>query len=168
MNTHYPKLMIYSHWLTAALVAVAYISSGHPTRDGLVGEIHIASGLAVATLLLVRLPLRFIYHRNLPQHTISVLQKKAAAIMQYTLYGCMALIPLTGYLALAGETSAFSVFGFALPLSAPAGFSHTVGQIHPLLGNLFLSLAGLHAAAALAHHFYYKDGTLKSMLPFKR
>ena len=88
--------------------------------------------------------------------------------MQYTLYGCMALIPLTGYLALAGETSTFSVFGFTLPLSAPAGFSHTVGQIHPLLGNLFLSLAGLHAAAALAHHFYYKDGTLKSMLPFKR
>ncbi|WP_342587451.1 cytochrome b/b6 domain-containing protein [Manganibacter manganicus] len=38
-------------------------------------------------------------------------------------------------------------------------------EIHTTLGNVILWLAGLHAAAALFHHYYLRDGILKSMLP---
>jgi len=49
------------------------------------------------------------------------------------------------------------------------GLSHDVGAkiatLHTWLGDAILWLAGLHALAALYHHFVLKDGVLASMLP---
>ena len=46
---------------------------------------------------------------------------------------------------------------------------HAAGQvvanIHTYLGDAIVWLAGLHAAAALFHHFVLHDGVLLSMLP---
>jgi cytochrome b561 len=42
-----------------------------------------------------------------------------------------------------------------------------IGQIHQFLGNFFITVVGLHACAALIHHFIFKDNVLKSML-FKK
>jgi cytochrome b561 len=36
---------------------------------------------------------------------------------------------------------------------------------HTVLGNVIIWLAGLHAAAALFHHYVLRDGVLTSMLP---
>ena len=41
----------------------------------------------------------------------------------------------------------------------------TISELHTWLGDAILWLAGLHAVAALYHHFFLKDGVLKSMLP---
>jgi cytochrome b561 len=38
-------------------------------------------------------------------------------------------------------------------------------DIHGWLGNVLIWLAGLHAAAALYHHFWRRDTVLLSMLP---
>jgi cytochrome b561 len=40
-----------------------------------------------------------------------------------------------------------------------------IAEIHTWLGDAILWLAGLHALAALAHHFLLRDGVLLSMLP---
>jgi cytochrome b561 len=49
------------------------------------------------------------------------------------------------------------------------GLSHdtgaTLATLHGWLGDTLLWLAGLHALAALYHHFMLKDGLLASMLP---
>ncbi|MDR3374504.1 MAG: hypothetical protein P4L98_12325, partial [Ancalomicrobiaceae bacterium] len=37
--------------------------------------------------------------------------------------------------------------------------------IHPLLGDAIIWIAGLHAVAALFHHFILKNDVLKTMLP---
>ena len=42
------------------------------------------------------------------------------------------------------------------------------GDVHKFLGDAIMWLAGLHAAAALYHHFILKDGVLATMLPGKR
>ncbi|TNG96567.1 cytochrome b [Pasteurellaceae bacterium USgator11] len=169
MTTRYPNAMIYSHWLTVVLVLIAYLSSGHPTRDGLIGELHVFSGLLVASMLIVRLPLRCFYRRHIPQQpALADWQEKAAKSVQTALYLCMALIPLSGWLALANKTQQFSAFGVAIPLNNNGSLLHFVGELHPFLGNLFLVLAGLHAAAALLHHFYFKDEVLKSMSPHRK
>ena len=42
-----------------------------------------------------------------------------------------------------------------------------IGQMHQFLGNFFITVVGLHACAALIHHFIFKDNVLKSML-FKK
>lgn len=64
--------------------------------------------------------------------------------------------------ALAGETHA----GYAVPLrDAQALWVRALGATHETLGNAFIWLAGLHAAAALAHHYLLRDSTLARMVP---
>ena len=41
----------------------------------------------------------------------------------------------------------------------------TVSDIHTVLGDAILWLAGLHAGAALYHHFVLRDRVLITMLP---
>jgi len=47
--------------------------------------------------------------------------------------------------------------------------SHALGkqiaELHGWLGDAILWIAGLHAAAALYHHFFLRDGVLRSMIP---
>lgn len=38
-------------------------------------------------------------------------------------------------------------------------------EIHETIGNVGYFLIGLHAAAALINHFYFRDNTLVRMLP---
>jgi len=40
-----------------------------------------------------------------------------------------------------------------------------MADIHTILGNVIMWLAGFHAAAALFHHYVLRDDTLRSMLP---
>jgi len=43
----------------------------------------------------------------------------------------------------------------------------SIMDIHTTLGNVILWVAGLHAAAALGHHFMLRDHVLISMLPMR-
>lgn len=85
----------------------------------------------------------------------------------------MLLVPLAGWAALAEETTAFTlVGGFSLPLLNPhLSWVELLGEAHETLGNIFIWLAGLHAVAALVHHYVLRDATLERMAPlsiFKR
>ena len=40
-----------------------------------------------------------------------------------------------------------------------------VEDLHSWAANILLIVAGLHAAAALLHHFVFKDDVLRRMLP---
>lgn len=47
--------------------------------------------------------------------------------------------------------------------------AHDVGQVvsyvHTILGNVIIWATGLHAVAALFHHFVLRDNVLTSMFP---
>ena len=42
-----------------------------------------------------------------------------------------------------------------------------IGGWHALAANTVLIIAGVHAAAALFHHFILRDATLRRMLPWR-
>ena len=44
----------------------------------------------------------------------------------------------------------------------------TIKEIHETIGTIGYYLIGLHAAAALAHHYLMHDNTLLRMLPRRR
>ncbi len=168
--SRYPAPLLLLHWLTVVAVIVAYATSGDPSHakseiDTFVGQIHVASGLFVAALTGVRLPLRLIM--NAPQaEPACAWIHRAATAMQWLLYALMMVVPLAGMAALAGKVQTFTVAGFALPmLNAQTVWVSRLGDAHQTIGNLFVSLAGAHAIAALWHHFWVKDNTLRSMLP---
>jgi cytochrome b561 len=43
-----------------------------------------------------------------------------------------------------------------------------VKEVHETIGTIGYFLIGLHAAAALAHHYLWRDNTLLRMLPARR
>jgi cytochrome b561 len=168
----YAKTLIALHWLMAALVLLAYVTSGNPVKaktafDVLLGQVHVASGLLVFGLLLLRLPLRLLL--AVPKAEPGALwQQRAATFVHFALYALMLIVPLAGWAALGDKTTTFSLAGYALPL--PDGHSLWVkwlGEAHQTLGNVFIWLAGLYALAALGHHYWLRDRTLFKMLPLK-
>src|SRR5574337_1206321 len=103
-----------------------------------------------------------------------------------------ALPALPGWMTMAarGAQIALYVLMFALPATAAAGAwleghpltllagvrigpllpeSHALGsaiaEVHTWLGDAIMWVAGVHAAAALFHHFVLRDDVLASMLP---
>jgi cytochrome b561 len=82
----------------------------------------------------------------------------------------LALIPLTGWLAYTEHVKRSlgvppaSLFGlFRIPLLPD--FAINWHLIHNWGGKAVLALIGLHALAALKHHFIDRDDTLRRMLP---
>ena len=56
----------------------------------------------------------------------------------------------------------------AIPLAGLAAWFGGIGRagdLHVLLTDLLLVLAGLHVAAALYHHFVLKDGLMNRLRP---
>lgn len=136
-----------------ALVIIAYITGGNPVRNGFEGEIHAASGMLIALLLLIRLPVRLILKKKIPNHMLPKWQHLLAQLVQVALYLCMILIPLTGLLALSEKTDSNLLWGMNLPLF-DMSFLETsdieIGDLH----EAFIGLAGVHAALYLHRDAY--------------
>jgi len=63
---------------------------------------------------------------------------------------------------------AIPVFGLveiASPWLKDRAFSKNVEEVHEVLAHTLMVVAGLHAAAALIHHWVLRDRTLRRMLP---
>ena len=77
-------------------------------------------------------------------------------------------VPATAILGawFSGHPVTFLGIGAIGPLT---GEAHDLGlslaELHETLGNVILYVAGVHAAAALFHHFFLRDRVLRSMLP---
>jgi cytochrome b561 len=165
------------HWLTVALVGAAYlISSGGPevrvysperaTQLGL----HETIGMCVIAVLVLRLLWRLIDH--VPQEPeMPAWMLFSTRLVHWLLYALLAAIPLTAIAGAwyEGHPVTFLGVGEIAPLLAPAhAFGQSLMELHTTLGNVIIWVAGLHAAAALFHHFVLRDRVLLSMLPFGR
>ncbi|MGY4674999.1 cytochrome b [Ursidibacter arcticus] len=166
MNTHYPKAMIFIHWLVVILVIAAYLTAGNPVRNGIEGQIHTGCGIMIAAIFLIRLVIRLWFKAKIPKHSLPNWQHYLASITHIMLYLCIIFIPITGFMALSDNAIQYEILGIELPLFSEIpiwDWDLSVGELHELLGNGFVGLAGIHALAALAHHFILKDNVLKSM-----
>jgi cytochrome b561 len=91
--------------------------------------------------------------------------------MQWLLYILLLTTPIAGSVLQFARGQAVPVFGLieiASPWVRDRAFASSVKEVHELLANALLILAGLHAVAGLAHHYVLKDGTLQRMLAHRR
>ena len=89
-------------------------------------------------------------------------------IVQAVLYGLLLALPVTAITGAWLEGHALTFLGNVRvgPLLTEAHeVGATIAYVHTWLGDAILWLAGVHAAAALFHHFVLKDRVLLSMLP---
>ena len=160
------------HWLTVILVLAAYVlSKGDPdslysaAADG-IRRIHEALGMLVFIVVVLRLLWRLI-DRTPATGPIPRSMAAAANLVQLALYALLIAIPVTAVLGTWLEGLPVTVPGFDIaPRIAQAhGLGQLIIVVHTTLGNVILWVAAVHAAAALFHHFYLRDGVFKSMAP---
>ena len=166
MNNKYPKPMMAVHWLTLILVLIAYFTSKSPIQLDALGQVHVSAGIAVFLISFIRVLLLLIYKKELPNNKIiNQYQEKLFKYMRSTLYILIFIVPLLGWFALSSLTPHFSILSIQLILLHVLDQFQYIGLTHQVFANIFITLVGLHACAALIHHFIFKDNVLKSMLP---
>jgi cytochrome b561 len=159
------------HWLMA-LIILPLLLLGKQTMGNhdarWLPSLHASAGLVILGLLVVRLFWRW-RHRPPQPLAVSRWEIFASKAAHAFLYAAMLLIPLTGWLAYTEHVKRSlgmrpaSWFGFRIPLLPDYGINWHF--IHNWGGKLVLALIAVHVAAALKHHFYDRDDTLKRMLP---
>ena len=163
------------HWLVFACVVLAYtfinIKGWLPRGDALRArmlEAHFAAGLAVLLLIWPRLMLRV--RRGTPAITPALPHHLhvPGQLTHVLLYAFLIVQPLLGIAAVELGGHAINLpFGLAIPLFiAPdhLALGHSIKEIHEDLGDIFYWVIGLHIAAALWHHSFRGDDTLKRMV----
>lgn len=170
----YGPLSIAMHWLTLALLIGVYAcielqglaARGSDLRADL-KTWHFMLGLTVFALVLLRLSVRFVTTSPQMSPQVVAWQRHLAGIMHGLLYAFLIVMPLLGWYTLSTSGKVIPFFGLELPaLAAPdKDVAHTVKEIHETIGTIGYYLIGLHAAAALYHHYFQRDDTLLRMLP---
>lgn len=173
----YDGVEIALHWATVLFVVGlwligqgwGFLPRGSDGRHAL-QSLHVSLGLVFTAILAVRILWRIGPGRK-PLPVASGAVEMASQLMHYTLYGLLLAQTVLGFLWRWGNHDPLSLFGlFTIP--SPAAFTktdaHLFGNLHGTIANVILILAGLHAAAALVHHFVLRDAVLRRMLPPRR
>jgi len=168
------KLSIAMHWLMLLLLTAVYacielrvyFPRGSDLREGL-KTWHFMLGLSVLALVLVRLTIRLSGPTPRIQPATQSWQLHSAQLTHALLYVFMMVMPILGWLTLSGEGKAVPFFGLQLPalIGPDKVFADSVAEVHETIGTLGYWLIGLHAVAALIHHYLLRDNTLLRMLP---
>jgi cytochrome b561 len=162
------------HWLTVILVVAAYFMGPGGSEQRVYSsavdftrQTHETLGVTVFALVLIRLLWRLI--DTAPEDPpMKPWMRYSAKFVHVVLYGLLIATPSSAIVGAWLEGHPLTLWGVGNigPMLSPA---HTVGlsvaALHTTLGNIILWIAGLHAVAALFHHFFLRDGVLLSMLP---
>jgi len=173
-NTSYGYVSILFHWLSALtifglfglgyyMVDLTYYHEWYKTAPAL----HKSIGLVFFVLMIARLIWR--YKQIIPNHLTnhSKLEIKAGRIIHSLLYLLIFIIMITGYLISTADGRGIEVFEY---ITVPAfgviieNQEDVAGLVHQWLAYVLITLAVLHALAALKHHIIDKDNTLNRII----
>ena len=170
----YGWVAILLHWLMAIaiigmfglgwyMVDLTYYDSLYKTLP----FIHKSIGILLIAFFLFRLYWRLTNPVPDPIEGASALEKKGAKLVHRAFYWLIPLIMVSGYLISTADGSSISVFDI---IEVPASVTSipdqedNAGLVHKYLTYALIALAGLHATAALKHHVFDGDATLRRML----
>lgn len=173
--SRYSNTAILIHWLVVLLVIAAYAcillrenyERGSDIREAL-KTWHFMLGLGVLATTFLRAGLRAFVWKTPPitpepprlLHWLSIAAHLA-------IYIWLIMMPLAGWIILSAEGDAVPFFGLSLPplTGVSENLAEQVEELHEAGGTVGYFLLGLHATAALFHHYFLKDNTLVRMLP---
>lgn len=164
------------HWVIALLImlniAAAWVAEGQD--DATATQImtkHLAIGLTVLALSLLRLGWR-LAHRPPPfAPTVRPWERTLAHVVHYGFYLLMIVLPLAGlaaHSAFSGgkPVSWFGLFDLpAFPVAQSRDNGEFWGGLHGALAWGMIALWVLHVVGALKHHWFDRDGELWRMWP---
>ncbi|HAT2610604.1 TPA: cytochrome b561 [Kluyvera intermedia] len=175
MRNNYSGFQIAIHWLVFLLVIVTYCAMefrGFAPRDwrSYFNIVHVSCGITILILMVARLLIR------LKSPTPPIVPKPSPALTglahlgHLIIYLLFIALPILGVLMMYNRGGNWIAFGLPMPHAAEANFDlvDTLKEYHETLAMLGYYVIALHALAALAHHYFFKDNTLLRMMPKKR
>lgn len=172
-SSRYGLTSIVIHWLVAVavyglfalgfwMVGLDYYSSWYRSAP----DLHKSIGLLLLALMLLRVLWRLVNPSPAAPASHGRLIRVASHAGHWALYLLLFGVMVSGYLISTADGRGIGVFGLfevpALVTSIP-NQEDLAGQIHEYLAWAVLILSGLHALAALKHHFIDRDATLLRM-----
>jgi cytochrome b561 len=165
------------HWATVLLLAAQYVIAWtmpdvhHDTQPIELIAWHLSVGMLILLLVAVRVVWRITHPAPPELPGIPRLLAGVARLTHWLLYLLLIALPLMGWANASSRGWRTFIGGMApLPSLSPQGspFGHSLGDWHQVFAWVLLALIGLHATAALFHHFVLRDATLRRMLPATR
>ena len=170
----YSLITIFLHWLIALvtfglfglglwMVDLGYYDSWYQKAPTL----HEGIGIFLFIFLLIRIVWRWISPPPEPISTLKKWEKTGSHIAHGLLNLLLLVITISGYLIITAKGEAVQVFDlFSVPasLSNISNQEDLAGEIHYSVAWSLIILTGIHALAALKHHFIDKDRTLRRIL----
>lgn len=162
------------HWAVFAAIAAQFAIGWimPDIRRGMQPErlmnLHLSIGLVILALMTLRYAWRLVRGAPPAEPDLPLWQKRAAELMHAALYAVVFALTASGWLFASMRGWTITIFGVVpVPRLVAEGssFGHMVGEWHGPLTWVLLVLVGLHAAAALVHHFVFRDQVLRRMLP---
>lgn len=173
----YSPFAKFLHWATVLFVITAWllvqlVDFLPKESRGLFMMPHFQLGLLVLVALVLRVLWRVVSPAPAPEPTpYDPWANRLAALGHLALYALLAIIPILGILTVWARGRGVMVFGLyelTSPWAIDPNARKTIKGLHELAANALLIIAGLHAVAALVHHYLWHDRTLTRMLPFGR
>lgn len=172
-SSHYGLVSIFMHWLVAVvvfglsglgywMVGLDYYSSWRQTAP----DLHKSIGLVLFAVMLARVLWRWFSPppASLPNH--GRMTRMASKLGHSFLYLGLFVLMISGYLISTADGRGIPVFGlFEVPASLTSipDQEDVAGLVHEYLAWTLVVFAGVHALAALKHHFIDRDRTLTRM-----
>ncbi|CCG89003.1 cytochrome b561 [Erwinia piriflorinigrans] len=162
------------HWVTVLLLIVAYATielrwmaeKGTWQRNAVIVT-HFSAGFCVLLIMAVRLYLRTRYKTPPIVPPSPRWQTGLSHLVHSCIYLLFIVLPVLGIGSRYLRGKEWWLFGISMPVSdnpAPELAKTLIGW-HETLAPLGYWLIGLHALAALFHHYFLRDNTLKRMMP---
>jgi len=133
--------------------------------------LHKSLGLTVIALTALRLLWRLASKAPTPLPGAPAWQDAIARLTHAGLYLLLLLVPFSGwwYNSTSGYAlQYFRLFNMPALVATDLAFKQQAKEIHALLFYVLCGLVAAHAAAALGHHYVWRDRTLVRMLPGRR
>ncbi|MCU1752629.1 cytochrome b [Pseudomonas sp. 6D_7.1_Bac1] len=173
-SARYGGVSIFLHWGVALavfglfalglwMVGLDYYSSWRKEAP----DLHKSIGLMLFAIMLLRALWRFVSPPPPPLQSYSRMTRLGATLGHAFLYLSLFAVMIAGYLISTADGVGIPVFGlFEIPalISGLPDQADIAGAIHLYLAWALVIFSGLHALAALKHHFIDRDATLTRML----
>lgn len=174
----YTRTAILLHWLVAlALVGMLILGwwmVGLPKGPGSVRayyfNLHKSIGITLGFVVLARLVWRLIHPAPPLPPTLPSWQVRAARIVHRALYVCMLWMPVTGFMSSSFGRYPIVYFGHTLPrwVAEAERMKDLFSDLHYAGVITLMTLASLHAGAALWHRLVARDAVFARMWPATR
>ncbi len=168
----YGRGAIWFHWVTVLLVVwVGVLGLLHDSWPRLTQafwiNIHALSGLLLWVIVMARFWWRNRHPGPQLPPQVGALSRRLSRPVHLALYALLWVIPVLGIVTFIwhGRVFDFGVFRINPGIRSNRAIFHPTEDIHGYLAYAVFALAGIHAAAALYHHFIRHDDVMRRMWP---